>query len=395
MGVWKAACLFVLLALSGRAEAPGEGPVAQRRARLLGLCFRHQAELDRIEEDLRRVEATLAKARELRSRAQAAHQAEAERLADQAVTRAGAAKADHLARQRAVAVSLAKTQAQLALPDDQILALALPDGAEEGRVREALQREREAHDRDRTGWMRPYQALVREGASPAAAQRSRALASTLLGSPVPPPVKVWPQLAPGDVLLVDPDVDLGRALRRAEAFADSLLSGPDRQATACHTLVFLKEAHGQRFFLDNQMGEGPRIITEAAFLERYGHRFLSKAAYARRDAEGIYVAERLDPNHAQALWDAAMAAHQKGNQQRIVVRDPFGRDRVVGSGYGAFGEDMVCSETSRWALMRAGRPVAEARSGLKRILGIQFGPADFFDPSQPFLITPLGRGLAP
>ncbi len=76
MVTWKAVWLLACLALPGLADPPGGARAVQLRVRLLGLCFRNQAQLDRVEADLRTVEATLAKARELLSRAQAAHQAE-------------------------------------------------------------------------------------------------------------------------------------------------------------------------------------------------------------------------------------------------------------------------------------------------------------------------------
>jgi hypothetical protein len=39
---------------------------------------------------------------------------------------------------------------------------------------------------------------------------------------------------------------------------------------------------------------------------------------------------------------------------------------------------MVCSETSRWALIKAGQPIPETRSPFKKLLGVYFGPANFF-----------------
>jgi hypothetical protein len=59
--------------------------VTKKKAQLLGMCFRHQSQLDLIEADLRKVEVTIRKAQDLRSRAQAAHNAAAEQMATQAL----------------------------------------------------------------------------------------------------------------------------------------------------------------------------------------------------------------------------------------------------------------------------------------------------------------------
>lgn len=387
-------CLMVSVACVAPTVVRGEGGVAMQKARLLGMCFRNQGQLDLIEAELRKVETTIRKARDLASRAQASHRDVAEQTALRALAGAEEARANHLRRKQAVAASLVKFQAMLALPDEALLDLKLPEDADDARSKLALQREREECELDQAGWLKKYQAAMREKESPVAGRRSLAIVSSLRGSPVPVPAKTWPELSPGDVILVDPKDRMGERLRSAEGFADLFAPGSGvGKATACHTLVYLKEVHGRRFFLDNQPGDGPRIIPEDVFLERYGHRFLNKASYASRNADGIYVAERLEAGQARNLWNAAMQAHQEGNQQRVVVRNPFGEEVRLDTGYGIFADDLVCSETSRWALIRAGKPVPAARSGLKQLLRIQFGPADFFDPSQPFLITPIGRGV--
>jgi hypothetical protein len=60
---------------------------------------------------------------------------------------------------------------------------------------------------------------------------------------------------------------------------------------------------------------------------------------------------------------------------------------------------MVCSETSRWALVRAGRAVPETQSGNVKIFGIDtginknnfvsFSPADFYAKQQYFVVHQL------
>jgi hypothetical protein len=50
---------------------------------------------------------------------------------------------------------------------------------------------------------------------------------------------------------------------------------------------------------------------------------------------------------------------------------------------------MVCSEADRWVLVNSGRKIPETASPLKRLLGIHYGPANFFSDDKNFIITPL------
>ncbi len=59
------------------------------------------------------------------------------------------------------------------------------------------------------------------------------------------------------------------------------------------------------------------------------------------------------------------------------------------SGYGLYGNgNIVCSEADRWVLVNSGRKIPETASPLKRLLGIHYGPANFFSDENNFIITP-------
>ncbi|MBN2400130.1 MAG: hypothetical protein JXI33_07295 [Candidatus Aminicenantes bacterium] len=196
---------------------------------------------------------------------------------------------------------------------------------------------------------------------------------------VPPQPRMFVQLQPGDVLLV------GRAKTltlNADLWANYYLRLFDKLSSwqwdsrASHTLIYLKEVKGVKLFLDDQLGEGPRIKTEDQVVERYGQRVID-------------VAQPLSRPDSDALWGVARklgikqitADMKKGNI-------PFSK----GTNYGLYGNDkMVCSEASRFVLVETGLEIAESHSPIKKLLGIYFGPANFYSDEQPFLITPLEK----
>lgn len=50
---------------------------------------------------------------------------------------------------------------------------------------------------------------------------------------------------------------------------------------------------------------------------------------------------------------------------------------------------MVCPEAGSWILVNSGLKIPETASPLKRLLGIHYGPANFFSDDKNFIITPL------
>lgn len=191
--------------------------------------------------------------------------------------------------------------------------------------------------------------------------------STSLTSKVPPlPYKKFDELQPGDVLLMAPEDGSNLIVE-----VDQLVSGSD-ESSASHTVTFLKEVNGQKLFMDNQIRQGPTIISEKQLLEKYGKRNMEVAQLA-----SCGVAQPLNNIEAENLFKAA-------------VRMQSDNLRSGKTNYGAWGKnDLVCSEAS-WALIKAsGRKISGTDFGIKSGIGIDFSPADFYAQKQFFLVTPL------
>ena len=219
---------------------------------------------------------------------------------------------------------------------------------------------------------------------------SRALAASLSSKAPPLPYKKFGELEPGDVLLVEGDANTWhKGLPSSlSSGADGMLSGVT-SARASHTLIFLKESKGTKLFLDNQPGEGPRIVPEAYVRSRYGS----------RQTEIARLAQPLKPDEAAELYKAAKKMRARNvrkmdaNHRLYVATHGLAGDAPDKTNYGLWGkENLVCSEAS-WALINAaGRNVSRTTSRTKRLLGIDFGPADFYANEQHFLITPMAWG---
>jgi hypothetical protein len=190
-----------------------------------------------------------------------------------------------------------------------------------------------------------------------------------LKSNVPPlPWEKINELQPGDVLLFK-----GEAI----AYADNKISGGNAASTAAHTVIYLKDVHGKKLFLDNQPNQGPRIISAEEFLSLYGH----------RGADVAKLAQPLNEKEGKALFSAAVEMAQKNNQQLVNKDTWFGKYLLTDTNYGAWGDNnVVCSE-SDWALINAaGRTIPHTDNILKLSLGLNFSPSDFYN-SQYFLVT--------
>ena len=194
------------------------------------------------------------------------------------------------------------------------------------------------------------------------------------GAPPPLPPSGFSTLKPGDVILLAPDDSmLSQLIRRGDDIS-SLENSP-----ASHTVVFLKEVNGTKLFLDHTMGMGTRVITEKEFFKEYGGRDAFKAS-------SNWLAQPVRADEAARIWEAA---------KELAKKEADGRNRKSGNivdqtGYGLYRDNnMVCSEAARWVLVKAGRDIPETSSPIKRLLGIYYGPANFFADQHSFIITPL------
>jgi hypothetical protein len=181
--------------------------------------------------------------------------------------------------------------------------------------------------------------------------------------------KRFSDLSPGDVLLVAPEEGWGLdALKHKTINLADKLTSWECDSQAYHTFIYLKTVNGKKLFLDNLPNEGPLIKNEDQILKEYGK-------------SSMDVAQPLSEPDGDKLWEAAKKL-QKGNLDRL------GKGVIDETGYGLYGNDnMVCSETSRWALVQAGVPVPGSKSLYKRELGIYIGPANFYSQKQNFLIA--------
>ena len=195
-----------------------------------------------------------------------------------------------------------------------------------------------------------------------------AIHTSLTTNAPPLPYKRFGELQPGDVLLLE-----GAGFSNAIPYADNAISSGRNESGAAHTVLYLKEVNGKKLFLDNQPGQGPRIISEEEFLEAYGNR---KAEMAR-------LAQPLRPDEAKKLYEAAKGMAQKNNRALI------NSHMFDSSNYGVWSKDnVVCSEAD-WALINAaGRHIPVSDDKAKVAAGVKWSPADYAN-SQYFLVTPL------
>jgi|GEM_PF-4673485 len=199
--------------------------------------------------------------------------------------------------------------------------------------------------------------------------RLAAIGDIIRSEPKILPVKRFNQLEPGDVLLVEPE--RGDFKGNVVAFSDRLssLEFGEGSSFASHTFIYLKTVDSKKLFLDNNPNEGFLIKNEDQILKQYGNRHMDVAEPLKSiDAEKLYAAARTK------------ALEETKNKERGLIDT---------TNYGIFGDDMVCSEASRWALIQAGYEVPETGSWLKKAIRIYFGPANFYTEKQYFLISTL------
>ena len=244
-----------------------------------------------------------------------------------------------------------------------------------------VRQEQDAFEKTNAAWMKHHKTLIQQRIESANRWCSAIYASLKTKEP-PPSHKKFDELQPGDVLLLSPDqgYDPEALKSRAIRFADRLSSW-EWESTASHTVLFIKEVNGKKLFLDNTSGMdgktvtgvGPHIITGEEFLKIYG-------------AREAHIAQPVSRVEGQKLWAAARELSLK----ELADEPKKSRNPIDKTDYGLYGDNnMVCSEASRWALIKAGQSIPETRSPFKKLLGVYFGPANFFSDEQHFIISPM------
>lgn len=213
------------------------------------------------------------------------------------------------------------------------------------------------------------------------------------------PVKNIVNLSVGDVILVAPytmkaPVPKKGLKEKEKYFKDVMISNGinllDRWASdnwsspASHAAIFLGDRNNKRWYLDNT-GVGPVIKEEEEFLKEYGQRPMDVATL---------VGQPLSQHEGEEMWKGA---HELRN---TTTYWPSGVPNVGRIFTGSNSAGMVCSEASRWMLLRAGRTVPETESESANIVGIDtglnkkqfvtFSPSDFYEEQQYFVIHQLG-----
>jgi len=213
-----------------------------------------------------------------------------------------------------------------------------------------------------------------------------------LKSKAPPPLagKSFDSLQPGDVLLIGKNIDfkLGNVVSSdlstsaktiSEGFGiamnagDNLLSSND-ESSASHTLIYLKTINGQKMFLDNLPGSGPKIISEQEYIHIYGN----------RRADLAQLAQPLNDKQGEELYKHARQLAQEQLKMNVENANKI----FTGTKFGIKDEDMVCSEASRWVLQKVGALIPDTEDMIKKKIGVKFSPADFTN-TKYFIVTPL------
>ncbi len=220
-------------------------------------------------------------------------------------------------------------------------------------------------------------------------QQAQSIMRSIKTGEPPNPMKDLRDLAPGDVILVAPvkvknnlmDEDAHHVKEVLESNAimwlDRWGSG-NWSSPASHAAIFLGSRNGKNWYLDNT-SVGPVIKEEKEFLKEYGQRKMDIATLVGRP---------LSQHEGEELWKGAHELRNTTTYWPSKVPNPGSDDA-----------GMVCSEASRWLLMRAGRYVPEAQNPDRQVLGVTlnkkefvaFSPSDFYEEQgQYFLIHPLG-----
>ena len=256
-------------------------------------------------------------------------------------------------------------------------------------VKDEVKAEQDAFNKMNETWLKNQKRLMEERLQMENKAAHSLMQSLTTGAPPPLLDKKYDELQPGDVMLVEPadttgtgsNIVLGDRLVSfklkkfgGDLFHDNLSQLAEQAkeqventSQYSHTVIYLKSVNGKKLFLDNQPAEGPRVISEEEFLEKYAHRQMAVAS----------MAEPLSKEEGDSLWLAAKEMARKQTERAINRSDTCDiLDLLDETNYG-LGTDMVCSEVSYWALVKAGRKIPKTDDWIKRCFAMGFSPADF------------------
>ena len=358
MGPRRPRWTVIVLALAVAASAPSRAVTGGTQDESLApaLLSKAKAELARVQDDLKKIEGdlrghdqTILKAEALVAKAREKNNAEVEAAAREYLQKARDAKARDKATRARLQEALRAAQAGLSA------------------AQETMSR-----------WVKEYRDLIAGRLEDAGTVYDYILDSLRDRKTPPAPQRGLSELRSGDVLLVAPPDGYapGALASKGLMYVDKLtsLEWGEGSSRASHSLIYLKTVDGRKLFLDDQLGEGPRIKTEEMILKEYAGRSMDVAQpIARPDADRLLTAARQ--------LEVQNLAH--------LDQSPVGA-----STYNLYGDDhMVCSEASRWALVQAQPPdaakIQDSASPFKKSLGVFFGPANFYSQPQHFVVSAL------
>ena len=316
--------------------------------------------------EIRKCTATIASAEAIVRKAKEAGNAKAEQVAGQALATAREAKRRNEELKRLAELNKGRIAKAMAY-------------VEKGGANPEAALEQVEYENLNAQWVQKQKQLIEQRLTKPNPYVSEIYQSLKTNAPPALPDRKYEELKPGDVLLITPpEASLWNKLKDTSFWINlGDRATTDLKSPASHTVLYLKEVNGKKLFLDHTPERGSHVISEEEFLRTYGH----------RDALAASLAQPVKKEETTAIWEAARELSKKEAAIQSSKRDSIIFDQ---SGYGLYGDgNMVCSEASRRILVQSGRDIPESASPLKRLLGIDYGPANFFSDDYNFVITPL------
>lgn len=353
---------FLILLIAGiylvqHAHAQNGISINDAISRIETLKEKANRDIEVYESEVQKCNDTISKSEDILRLAREASNLKAESIAHDAILKAQKARQKNIELKNSAEVLRKKAE--------QVLSYAKNNNAEAASVLEQFE-----FEHAKSQWIKNQRHIIEQRIKEPSPYVNDIYKSLKTKAPPGLPDRKYEDLKPGDVILISPDDANSFWINIGDRIA-SVSKSP-----ASHTVVYLKEVNGNKLFLDNTPGRGLHVIGEDEFLKSYG----------KRDALTASVAQPLTEEESKKLWDAAKEAIM----QESITQEKKSGNIIDQTGYGLFGNDnMVCSETSRWALIRAGRNIPDTTSNLKKSIGIDFSPANFYMDNYNFIITPL------
>lgn len=312
--------------------------------------------------NINKCETTISNANIIVDRARKEGNSQAEKIALDAATKADDAKQKNLTNLKSLNDYLTKLKSVIA-------------STKSGKDDAELKAEQFEFENNKEQWLKTKNDSIQQRLKNSSPYFNNLYTSLKTNAPPPLAGKTFNQLKPGDVLLIDKDtskLSLSYWINKG----DEILSST-KSSTASHTLIYLKSINGKKMFLDNVPFTGARIISEDEFVYMYGSRDAKVASLTN-------VAEPLSEKDGEKLYQIARELADK----ELKKQSDESKNFIRGSTYGVKGTDMVCSEASRWVLIKAGYEIPDTEDEVKKFIGMDYSPADFCK-SKYFMVTPL------